>query len=191
MKSYIFSIIFFLFSCGTKPITSTVYNNKKNIIKITDYNQNVIEIKKSKKAKIFITLDPECPLSKSYSKKINQLFNKYSNKIDFYNIFTPQVFSKNKTIEFINKAQLQAPVIIDTNHIVTNFIDAKITPECFLLDSNLHTIYRGLIDDWVKGLGRTGSIDNNFLEDNINLYLDNQPIIITNTKAIGCIIQRL
>jgi hypothetical protein len=82
-------------------------------------------------------------------------------------------------------------LIVDTNHILTRFLDAKITPECFLVDSNLNILYRGLIDDWVRELGRTRQyVENHYLENALDLYLKNKPILIKETDAIGCIIQR-
>ena len=46
-----------------------------------------INIKKSEKPKIFFSLDPECPLCKSYSKKMNYLHNQYQDTIDFFGFF--------------------------------------------------------------------------------------------------------
>ena len=184
-------IILFITSCTSNIKTYSTINNTNQITNLQGLNNTDIEVQKNGKAKVLFTLDPECPLSISYSKKINHLFNTYKNDIDFYTIFTPLIFSENLTINFIKKTQLKIPLIIDTNHVVTAFLDAQITPECFLLDSNLNTIYRGKIDDWIKELGRKGrKIQNNYLEDNINLYLNNQKIMIPQTKAIGCIIQR-
>ena len=100
-------------------------------------------------------------------------------------------FDEKKINDFIEKYNFKMMLIPDTNHLLTNFLDAKVTPECFLTDSNLSIIYSGLIDDWVKELGRKRThIENNYLEKNLDLYLKNEPMKIKKTKAIGCIIQR-
>ena len=84
------------------------------------------------------------------------------------------------------------PIIVDTNQVITNLLDAKITPECFLLDSSFNNIYHGLIDDWIKDLGRKGQyINYDYLIDAIDSHLNNKQVKITRTKAIGCIIERL
>ena len=91
----------------------------------------------------------------------------------------------------ITKKAYIRPTIIDTNHIITNYLDAKVTPECFLLDSNLNILYSGLINDWIKELGRKSQhINNHYLEENIKHFLNKEPITINQTKAIGCIIQK-
>ena len=82
-------------------------------------------------------------------------------------------------------------IIADTNQVLTNFLDARVTPECFLLDSNQNIIYYGLIDDWIKELGRKRThIENKYLEESLINYLSNREIKIKKTKAIGCIIQK-
>ena len=159
-----------------------------NIISEKGDSINIIE---SKKPKIFFSLDPECPLCKSYSKKINYLHNKYQDTIDFFGFFPTSFLSSKKTDEFIQRNQFSMQLIIDSNQVLTNFLDAKVTPECFFLDKDLNTIYQGLIDDWIKELGRKGQeVKNSYLNDAINSYLNKDSIVIRNTTAIGCIIER-
>ena len=200
MKIYSYIIIlFFIISCQNKNGYSNLKENSCVIILnevnehfiLSDINYNLIKIKNSKNGKVFFSLDPECPLSKSYSITINQLHEKYGDNIDFYGVFTSSVFSQEKTNDFIQKNNITMPLIIDTNQVLTKFLDAKITPECFLLDSKLNVIYRGLIDVWVKELGRKRQyIENHYLDNSLELYLKNKPILIKETDAIGCIIQR-
>ena len=55
----------------------------------------------------------------------------------------------------------------------------------------MNILYSGLINDWIKELGRKSQNTNNhYLEENIKLFLNKEPIIINHTKAIGCIIQK-
>ena len=98
-KTYMYILIISTISI----LTNTGCNDKQRVQKILkkdlsfeflDINNNIIQIKKNHKGKIFFTLDPECPLCKSYSKTINILYEKYNKEIDFYSIYTPLVFSK-------------------------------------------------------------------------------------------------
>ena len=166
-------------------------NTTKKGIQLSDHKSNLIEIKNNKKPKVFFTLDPECPLCASYSKTMSNLFQKHNNKIDFYAVFTPTVFSNKKTENYIKKSNIQMDIIIDTNQVITKFLDAQVTPECFLLDSNLNIMYNGLIDDMIKELGRRRkSTQNNYLENAIQAYWNNETINPKKTKPIGCIIER-
>ena len=55
----------------------------------------------------------------------------------------------------------------------------------------MNIIYKGLIDDWIKEIGRKGqTIKNQFLKQAINSHLKGDSIIINQTNAIGCIIEK-
>ena len=164
---YLYIIYMCLISCNAKQKT-TILHAENNKIYLSDKHSNIIELKQNNKGKVIFTLDPECPLCKSYSKEINSIFQKYQNKIDFFNVFPTRQYDENKTNDFIAKNQLNIPTIIDTNHVITNYLDAKVTPECFLLDSNMNILYSGLINDWIKELGRKSQNTNNhYLEEKI------------------------
>ena len=195
-----------------------IYPNNKTKIK---YNKNkqYIEINNkslpnNKCLKLLITLDPECPLSISYSSTINKLATQYSDcdstNIDFLIILPSESSLKNiKYLERIYKPTLQCwdtipndvlnnsklnqmpPLYLDYNHDIINIIDAKITPECFLIDPQGQIIYSGAIDNWVSEIGKTKQYTNeHYLEDAITQYLNNEIVKKPKKTAIGCIIQR-
>ena len=190
LPTYLYIIFMCLLSCNTQP-QKIILKTENNTIYLSDEKSNVIEIQQSNKGKVIFTLDPECPLCKSYTKEINNLFQKYQNEIDFFNVFPTKQYDEIKINDFIKQNLVHIPNIIDTNHVITNYLDAQVTPECFLLDSNLNILYSGLINDWIKELGRKSQhINNHYLEENIKLFLNKEPITINHTKAIGCIIQK-
>lgn len=192
MKNYIFILILILFfSCNEQTKYKFIADEKTDLFILTN-NSDSIKITKNKKPKLFFALDPECPLCKSYSTKINDIYMIYQNMIDFYGFFPSPVFSSKKINNFIDKSELKMPVFIDTNQVLTYFLDAKVTPECFFLNNKLNVIYQGLIDDRVKALGRTSqNTQNNYLINAIESYLKDEQPKTNKTNAIGCIIERL
>ena len=63
--------------------------------------------------------------------------------------------------------------------------------DCSLLMKSFDTKYQGLIDNWVKDLGRKSQhINEKYLQEAIITYLKNDTIQINKTNAIGCIIER-
>ena len=190
MKQIYILIILLISSC-TYNETILYKNNASDFLKYSSFNDSTL-INLSDKPKVFFSIDVECPLCVSYSKKINEIYEEYNKDVDFYAFLPSIVFSKIKTENFLQKYNLKMPIIVDTNQVITNLLDAKITPECFLLDSSFNTIYHGLIDDWIKDLGRKGQyIDYDYLIDAIDSHLNKKQVKITRTKAIGCIIERL
>ena len=183
-------LIIFLFSCKTEKKKKIFKNEKQSILHLINNGQDSTQIQ-NKRGKVFFAIDPECPLCISYSKTINELYESYQDSLEFYAFLPSPIFSKENTDFFVKKYHFNIPLIVDTNQTITSFLDAKITPECFLLDNDLNTLYQGLIDDWVKELGRKRlNIDSKYLHEAIISYLKNDSIIINKTNAIGCVIER-
>ena len=191
MIRYTFILLtIFLFSCKAEKNKQIHKNEKSTILNLITNNQNTVQTQ-NKRGKVFFSIDPECPLCRSYSKTINELYKIYQDSLDFYAFLPSPIFSKEKTDFFIEKYQFQIPLIVDTNQIITSFLDSKITPECFLVDNNINILYQGLIDDWIKEIGRKSqNIESKYLNQAIISYLRNDSIIIKKTNAIGCIIER-
>ncbi len=191
-KLIIITIIIFSYSCSQKNKQKVTHKEHNQIFTLQANQGDSISIKKNNKPKIFFSLDPECPLCQSYGKKVYNIYNTYNEQIDFYSFFPAHIFSETKIKQFIEKYNLNMTCILDTNQILTYFLDAKVTPECFLLDQDFNIIYQGLIDDWVKELGRKGQyVNNEYLINAIDSHLNNKLIKIKKTNAIGCIIERL
>ena len=183
-------LITLLFSCNTKKYKKPIKFEKSAILEFINENQDSLH-EKHKIGYVFFAIDTECPLCISYSKTMMKLYNTYKEDLKFYAFLPSPIFSNEKTNVFIKKYHFNMPLIVDTNQIITSFLDAKITPECFLLDNDLNILYQGLIDNWIKELGRKGqNIDAEYLNEAIIAYLLNDTIMIQNTNAIGCIIER-
>ena len=86
-KTYI-CILITLISCTNK-------NGEMTEIKNNCFQ--ILNIEKNKNPKVFFSLDPECPLCKSYSKTINKLYEKYNNDFEFYGFFPSIVFLIHQT----------------------------------------------------------------------------------------------
>ena len=128
---------------------------------------------------VIIALDTECPLSIQYVEKINELARRYSENVNFL-IFFPGPYYSIKEIElFIKQNKIQIDFINDIDFRITNWLNATIVPESFIIDTNSKIIYQGLIDNWASELGRTRQYTNkNYLEDGIKSILNSKQIII-------------
>ena len=165
-------------------------NKSYNYNDLIEFKQNLKKLSNDKKFKTIFFLDPECPMCVSYSVYINDIYEKFKNDIDFIILYPSKLTSFDKIKNFEKNINLTFPSVVDSNLIMTNYLDARITPECFLVDTSFKVLYSGLINDWAKDLGKTGSINNNYLESSIKNILSNKKIDIKKTNAIGCIIQK-
>jgi peroxiredoxin len=148
------------------------------------------ELKKHKAA-VFVFLDYECPLSQNYTNKINDLSDKYkAEDIQFYSVF-PNLSADNAEVKmFKRKYKMDMPFLGDPQKKLTNYLDATITPEVFLVDSNKTVLYSGRIDNWASALGVKRQITtSNDLDEALNDFINNKEIKINKTEAVGCIIE--
>ena len=165
-------------------------NKSYNYNDLIEFKQNLKKLSNDKKFKTIFFLDPECPMCVSYSVYINDIYEKFKNDIDFIIIYPSRSMSMDKIKNFEKKYKFNIASVVDSDLVMTNYLDARITPECFLVDTSYKVLYSGLINDWAKDLGKTGPINNNYLESAITNILSNKKIDIKKTNAIGCIIQK-
>lgn len=180
-KIFITVLIFFhLYSCK---------NSNSNFLAKTI---NDLNIEKNKyKTFVFIALDPECPLSQSYTKKINDIIDKYNDKAFFVNFIPGNNYTIERVNLFINKYNLNGKIYIDQKLKLTKIFDAAVVPESFVLNEDYELVYKGLIDDWVGEIGRTKQYTKkNYLIDAIESSINGDLPKINSTVAIGCLIER-
>ena len=191
-KCIIFITILLICSigCNEQEKYKLSENKSHNYNNLIEFKQNLKKLSNNNKFKTIFFLDPECPMCISYSVYINDIYEKFKNDIDFIILYPSQLTSVDKIKNFEKKYKFNIPSVVDSNLIMTKYLDAQITPECFLVDTSFKILYSGLINDWAKDLGKTGPIKNNYLESSIESILSNKKIDIKKTNAIGCIIQK-
>jgi thiol-disulfide isomerase/thioredoxin len=189
--------IFYLFclsSCGQNTFISsktllTQEGQKTSILKN-------IQSDKTTKPFALIFLAAECPISQKYAPILRGLQTQFS-QVKFIAIFTK--WDKKQDIEEYLKAYPLSisnifnnfVVLQDKSNKLVKKIDARITPEVFLFDKNGVLIYRGAIDNWFFALGQfRPEATEHYLVDALQLFLNNQPVKIKQTNAIGCIIEK-
>lgn len=155
--------------------------------RLKDYNGKTFTVKPAGKPVVYIFLSPECPLCKNYAPVLQQLQNKYKD-VQFYGIISGQTFTKSDVAEYAKDYNLTFPILMDGDKKVAGYLNATVTPEVLLIGNNGKEYYRGLIDDWVTGLGtKRIKATRKYLEQAINnLLMGNE--LVSQTTPIGCLI---
>lgn len=154
-------------------------NNKKSTLAQNINNQPFV----------LLFLSAECPISQKYAPILRGMQQQHP-EVKFLAVFTK--WDKTSDVkEYLENYPLSILTFRDKKNSLIKTIDARITPEAFLFDKNGVLIYRGAIDNWFYALGkyRTETTEN-YLVDAIQLLLNNEPIKIKQTDAIGCIIEK-
>jgi len=143
------------------------------------------------KIKIYYFLATSCPISQKYTQEINRLNKVYASKDMEMLLVFPTVKSNKKEVEaFCATYQITMPYLIDRNFTLTKQLNAKITPEVFVVSENGAILYHGAINNWYYALGKNRMhITEHYLEDAIKAILKKEQIVKQYVAAIGCFIK--
>ena len=161
-----------------------------NLGTIADDSFSFSKVKDSKAA-VLLFLSPECPICQSYSLTINELMTTYKDKgIAFYGVFPGIYFSPTQIKAYLNEYNLYFISLLDPQLILAKNLNAKTTPEAFVIDSLGRILYQGSIDNWFYSVGKHRAvITKNYLKDVLEAVVTNKTISVQNTEAVGCFIE--
>lgn len=138
---------------------------------------------------VYVFLSPECPLSRNYTKVLNDLQARVGSSIHMIGIISGKAYSPREVKTFISDYAINFPTFIDTDKKLTSYMKATITPEVVFANASGDIIYRGAIDNWVEELGKTRiKPDKTYLIDAIGNFLANEPVLVKQTTPKGCYI---
>jgi hypothetical protein len=140
------------------------------------------------KAFALVFLDVNCPIVTRMGSVLNDLHERYRRAgVQFLGIYSNEGLTRMQMASHKQKLDLAFPVFLDVDGRLARLLTARVTPEAFLLDADLQTRYRGMINDagWKKV---PGSNPTNYLENAIEALLAGGKIP-GETRAQGCELQ--
>jgi hypothetical protein len=130
----------------------------------------------------------QCPVSNAYNERMAALYKDYASKnIAFVGINSNKQESVDEIKQHAKDHGFDFTVLKDWNNIIADKVEASVTPEIYVLNSNLEVLYHGRIDDSQRE-NRVASKDLRTALDNI---LAGKELVVTTTKAFGCTIKRV
>ncbi|MBM4162710.1 MAG: thioredoxin family protein [Ignavibacteria bacterium] len=147
---------------------------------LTDY--------KSSKAIVLMFIATQCPVSNAYNERMAKLYEDYKSKgVAFIGINS----NKQESVEEIKKHSKENnfgfPVLKDWKNVIADKLEASVTPEIYVLNSNFEVLYHGRIDD----SQREARITSKDLREALDAILAGKAVEVTETKAFGCTIKRV
>lgn len=136
-----------------------------------------------------IFLSTECPVSRNYIGRINQLQAEFP-QVQFMGVFSPSE-SPEAVREFSLSRQIKFPTLIDRNNTLLRRYNVTHTPEVFFLDSRQQLLYQGAIDNWYYNLDQLDMAPSeHFLKDAVVNFLQHKQISLKETRPVGCLIEQ-
>lgn len=142
--------------------------------------------------KVVVFLAPLCPICQDYTYFLNALHDQWSSTdvpVEMVGVFPEGSASLEDIEDFADTYRVAWPLQLDKEGFVDS-LDARWTPEVFVLDSLGKVHYRGRINDLYVSLGKhRPKPKRHDLRDAMAALLAGQPPRDPVTQAIGCPIE--
>jgi thiol-disulfide isomerase/thioredoxin len=137
-------------------------------------------------------LGTECPLAQLYAPRLEQLSQKYAGRgVTFLGVNSNQQDSVSEMAAYVKRTGITFYLGKDLRNQMADAIEAKRTPEVFVLDGQRRVRYRGRIDDqYGVGYSRSAAKRHD-LAMAIDQLLAGKKVTVDRTAAVGCHIGRL
>jgi peroxiredoxin len=152
---------------------------------------HALEDLKDKKVVVIAFLGTECPLAQRYAGRLAELDAELGPKeVAFLGIDSNQQDSLAAITHLARTHKIRFPLLKDPGGTVADQLDARRTPEVFVLDSKRKVRYRGRIDDqYGVGYSRPRPTRRDLAEA-VEEVLADKPVSRPLTAAAGCFIAR-
>jgi hypothetical protein len=135
---------------------------------------------------IFVTNN--CPYDEYYRNRISKISQTYQDRVPvlLVNSSVEATDSKENMVRMAKQKNLSLPYLSDKEQTLMTNLDAKKSPEAFLLknqNGNFTVVYRGAIDDNPQV---EADVRKNYLKDAIDIMLANQQIATKEVRPVGC-----
>lgn len=129
-----------------------------------------------------------CPYDEYYRNRINALAKTYSDKVPvlLVNSHPEDAENKENMLKKAKQLSLSIPYLLDKDQTLMNALNAKKSPEAFLLKNSggsFSVVYRGAIDDNAQV---EADVRHHYLKDAIDILLANQAIQTPEVRPVGC-----
>jgi len=145
-----------------------------------------------RKIEVLVFLDVDCPVSQLYTRELDQLRRRYGRENVVFRAVYPSSDSNRRSIrDFQRSYRFSIRGEADPAQRLAVRYDARVTPEVIIVRAD-SVVYRGAVDDRYIDLGRMRRPPYRpYVAQALDALLSGQPVPIPQTKAVGCLINRL
>ncbi len=140
------------------------------------------------KAVVIAFVSTDCPIANFYQPSLQHLQKQFADKgVSFFQIHPDPEVAPEDARQHIKDFNIKAPVVIDHRQRLTKQLEAKTTPEVFVLTPDGRTAYRGRIDDTYTTFGkRRPAPTRHDLREALEAVLGGRKVAVPVTMSIGC-----
>ena len=145
----------------------------------------------AKKYVVIVFLGTECPLAKVYLPRIASIAQRYKDIAKTVGVNANHQDTVEEIKEYIKQYSVSFAMLKDPQGQLATTLNAKRTPEAFILDPQGNILYQGRIDDqYGVGYARDAAQQED-LKMALNELRQGQAVSVPRTEAVGCFIGRI
>lgn len=154
--------------------------------KVHDLRQNDRQITRA-----IVFLSTECPVSNSYTQKLNALHRSLRNsQAELLGVVSDGTVTRSAAANHFREFKAEFPVIFDSSGQLAETLKPTHVPEAFVISANNEIVYRGGIDDTWGSVGRRREkARKHYLRDAISAAIDGKAIRVSTTEPTGCLFE--
>lgn len=154
-----------------------------------DGNTTAIGMVEGDSATLYITLDPECPMTLGYVPLLDSLQHDLPPGVHMVGLYTGPFIVRDSAALFARQHHLDFAQLMDPRCDIAGALQARVTPEAFLVDLTGVVLYRGALDDSAVREGRKRTPSKHYLRDALSAFTARKPQPVAEVKALGCIVE--
>lgn len=145
----------------------------------------------TRSATLYVTLSPECPISKAFRPRLNQIYSDLADSpIEMIGVVPATVAETFNEQQFRNQFLVSFPVVLDHENKLCSQLDVTHVPQAVLVDPMGTIIYSGRIDDrFIRVADAQRSVTDDSLVNAISSFLTGSPVVPAQTTPVGCRIE--
>ncbi len=153
-----------------------------------DGNEHALTDYRDSKAIVLMFISTRCPVSNDYNERMARLYADYRDKgVAFIGINSNKEEDLEEIKTHAREHNFAFPILKDKNNVIADRLGATVTPEIYVLNSELELLYHGRIDD----SRRESGVKTRDLRQALDEILAGKPVSVSRTKAFGCTIKRV
>lgn len=145
---------------------------------------------KETKAIVLVFIATDCPIANYFQPTLTELATiSAPDDVSFFLVHSDPDVEMEAATQHAADFSISAPVVLDNNQSIAKMLNAKVTPEAFVIDREGTIRYRGRINDLYADFGkRRAKATTHDLRDAIEAIVHGKAVVTFETKAIGCYI---
>jgi thiol-disulfide isomerase/thioredoxin len=141
---------------------------------------------------VLVFVQEDCPVSRRYAPRIQQISDEYQKSARFYLIFPNKSESPSDIRKYLSEFYYSIPGLRDPEHALVRKARAQVTPEAAVFDGKGVLVYHGRIDNLYESFGHARSAPTTHdLEDAIQATLAGRAPSNKEVAGVGCYISDL